>query len=202
MHDVFVCPPAPQTVFSDQHQFIKNAKPVNGKNGIAWEDYERMNVRVRKSANERQMEPPPWALNDELLAEVVTHYMEGRAQGHGPRPRTLQARLAGAQQYLLARRPEKSETLTRLCKEYVALKRRRRPNRLRLRELEVEIENLDTQLCILDRGAALIVAVIYLYWRANQNSVYVAQELGIKPPHVRTILHRLDRAWIRMKGQE
>src|SRR5215471_21049979 len=152
-----------------------------------------MHVLVHKSANERQMEPPLWALNDELLAQVVTRYMEARAQNHVLQPGTLQERLARAQQFLQARRPQKSTLLTALCKEYGALKRSQNPDRRRLRLLETEIENIDTQLRILDRGAALIVAVVYLYWRANQNSVYVAQELGIKPPHVRTILHRLGK---------
>jgi hypothetical protein len=77
-----------------------------------------------------------------------------------------------------ARRPEKSAALTNLCRKYVALKHSRTPNRVRLRALEIEVENLDTQLRILDGGPALIVAVVYLYWRSNQNSVYVAQELG------------------------
>ena len=34
--------------------------------------------------------------------------------------------------------------------------------------------------------------------RANLNSVYVAEELGISPPHVRTILHRLGKTWEKM----
>jgi len=155
-----------------------------------------MGVRVHKSANERQADSP-WAANNDQLQQVVARYLEGRALLK-PGTGTIKQRLARAEAALRAQKPAHSETLTKLCKEYVAAKKEPNPDRDRLGSLEIEIENLDTILRITEKGAALVFAIVYLYWRANQNSVYVAQEVGIKPPHVRTLLHRLSVTWERM----
>lgn len=40
-------------------------------------------------------------------------------------------------------------------------------------------------------GAGIIARIVYLYYRVGLDSVGVAQECGLKPPHVRQILWRL-----------
>lgn len=64
-------------------------------------------------------------------------------------------------------------------------------------DYEVEIEGLDTFLRYTERdgGAGVIAAVVYLYYRAGMDSVGVGEELGLKPPHVRQILWRLNETF-------
>jgi hypothetical protein len=69
----------------------------------------------------------------------------------------------------------------------------------RLRDLEIEIEGLDTYLRITEHGGAgFIVAIVYLYYRVGMDSVAVGLELGLKPPHVRQTLARLHECWNNM----
>lgn len=69
----------------------------------------------------------------------------------------------------------------------------------RLRDLEIEIEGLDTYLRITEHGGAgFIVAIVYLYYRVGLDSVGVGIELGLKPPHVRQTLWRLHDTWDKM----
>lgn len=204
--------PAPQEVFFQDTQFSKenlsssqqpiDARPTrNGwdSTGISFEDYDRMNVHRRKTANVRRMETPVWAVNEKLLAEVVTTYLERRTGTTALPGAPVRERLAAAQLQLRAKSKIHSATLTRLCQRYVALKNGANPDPKQLRELEVEIENLDTVLRIAERGAGLVLAAVYLYYRANFDSVGVATELGIKPPHVRTLLYRINQTWQRMQ---
>lgn len=66
----------------------------------------------------------------------------------------------------------------------------------RLRDLEIEIEGLDTYLRITEHGGAgFVVAIVYLYYRVGMDSVAVGLELGLKPPHVRQTLARLHECW-------
>ncbi len=66
----------------------------------------------------------------------------------------------------------------------------------KLRDLEIQIQNVDTDLVLTDKGhAEMIAAVVYLYYRLGWNSVTVAEELGLKSPHVRQILARLHSCW-------
>lgn len=62
----------------------------------------------------------------------------------------------------------------------------------RSRELEIEIEGIDTYLRYTANGGAdTVAAIVYLYYRAGYDSVGVGAELGLKPPHVRQTLWRL-----------
>lgn len=65
-----------------------------------------------------------------------------------------------------------------------------------LRDYEMQIQNLDTDLVLTTNGgAAAIVAMCYLYYRAGWDSVAVGEELGFKPPHIRQILFRMNQTW-------
>ena len=61
------------------------------------------------------------------------------------------------------------------------------------KKLEQEIENYDTQ--VRTAGIEKVAAAVYLYYRAALNSVGVAAETGMKPPHVRILLYRLQQVW-------
>jgi len=121
-----------------------------------------------------------------LLAAVACPAHSEADAWHGPRPNLKESA------------PKKIAIITRLCHEYVALKRSdlRHP---RLRILEVEIQNLDTQLCFIKRPAELLVGIVQRYYRQNLDSVETGLALGVKPPAVRQTIWRLHRTWKRMR---
>lgn len=65
-----------------------------------------------------------------------------------------------------------------------------------LHDLEIQIQNIDTDIVLTERGhAEVIVAIVYLYYRLGWDSVAVAEQLGLKSPHVRQVLARLHSTW-------
>jgi hypothetical protein len=163
--------------------------------GIDFADYGGMHTfRPSQLTAPRQTSIPEWACDDSKLRELVVAFMENRVGLEPAEGATLQERLARAQQELEARRPHLDALLTRLCKEYVEIKNVN-PDKKYLRKLQIQIDNVDTQLLILEKTANVIVGTVYFYWRANMNSVNVAAQLGIRPPLVRKILHRLGKVW-------
>jgi hypothetical protein len=66
----------------------------------------------------------------------------------------------------------------------------------KLHDLEIQIQNIDTDIVLTERGhAEVIVAIVYLYYRLGWDSVTVAEQLGLKSPHVRQVLARLHATW-------
>jgi hypothetical protein len=210
----------------DHYQFDgRRARPVSALTGISFEDYVAMSTRQHKPSNERRLPTPIWATNDELLRNLLVVFMEERCGIKNPQG-TLLERLKVAQQAVINQHSRMRETLHRLCIEYVQLKQRgvlktekevdaeitkrygqpplpfgveynkKLVESDRLRELEVEIEGLDTYLRYTRTGGAdVLAAIVYLYYRAGLDSVGVAIELGLKPPHVRQLLWRLWQTW-------
>ena len=109
-------------------------------------------------------------------------------------------------------------TLNSLCEEYLALERGEiwRPaktdqprftgegwdeyNKLqevtnRREILATEITGLDTLLKYTeyDGGIATIASAIYLYFRCCLDSVGVAEQVGLQPPHIRQLIFRLSQ---------
>lgn len=75
-----------------------------------------------------------------------------------------------------------------IAREYLAEKR--------LHDLEIQIQNIDTDIVLTERGhAEIIAAIVYLYYRLGWDSVTVAEQLGLKSPHVRQVLARLHATW-------
>lgn len=132
----------------------------------------------------------------------------------------LRLRLDRARLAALGQHPRLNDTVDRLNMEYVQTQRRgvdseevarrnvdsflpgfedegvRQATSERLAELEVEIEGLDTYLRYTRNGGAGVLAqVVYLYYRVGLDSVGVAEETGLKPPHVRQLLYRLNEMW-------
>lgn len=134
----------------------------------------------------------------------------------------LKERLERAKAKIATKRPAAIVVLNRLCGEYVEIKTkglkpgmtdaewnesknqpfmnfaegeaRYQDEQKRLRQLEIEIEGIDTYLRISENGGAdIIAAIVYLYYRTGLDSVGVGSELGLKPPHIRQTLWRLHQ---------
>lgn len=167
--------------------------------GLSFDDYARCHVQNRKQSGVRRLPTPKWAFNFSMQRELLVAYLEKRAYlkyiPHGLNRLTLLQRLARAQAVLVRRRPMFVERITELCKEYVAMKNAGRPAGV-LRKREIQIELLDTRLRMEfkdDGGAGMIARIIHLYYSVSLDSVGTAQEMGIKPPHVRKILFELNK---------
>lgn len=66
----------------------------------------------------------------------------------------------------------------------------------RLHDLEIQIQNIDTDIVLTERGHAEVIAsIVYLYYRLGWDSVTCAEQLGLKSPHVRQVLARLHATW-------
>lgn len=172
----------------DSHAFAgKRAQAVSTSTGIAYDDYRGMHRYRHKPSGERRLPTPDWALDDTLLRPLIVAYVEDRA-AVGIGPGTLSERLARANEALRQRRPKLNADLDRLSREYVYT-----VDPSRKRDLEIDIEGLDTCIRVNDRWAAVLAAIVYLYYRVRLDSVAVGEELGLKPPHVRQVLYRLHQ---------
>jgi hypothetical protein len=200
-------PPAPpRKLHFDPYQFDgkkpyavhaeRNGDGSYNTTGIAFEDYAGMHTYTRKDSSERQTAAPVWAMNDDLLRALVARYMEIRCGLVSPRTGTYRERIDRAQAYSISKRQKVDSLLTSLCHRYVAAKNAG-ASQSQLKKMSAEIENVDTRLVIMDRQAAIILSIPIMYWRQRLNSVAVAAQLRIKPPHVRTILTRMGTLYQR-----
>ena len=141
----------------------------------------------------------------------------------------LKERLGRAKARIITKRAAAITVLDRLCDEYVEIKNkglrpgmtdrewnetkkqpymefaegeaRFQDERKRLRQLEIEIEGIDTYLRISENGGAdIVAAAVYLYYRTGLDSVGVGAELGLKSPHVRQTLYRLHQTAKRLEA--
>lgn len=166
--------------------------------GIDFSDYSRMATHERKLAPGRRFATPAWAVNNDVLQEIIVRYVEARAFGgpqhsasqHALASGSVQERLRHAQARLDTRRPFLIQTLNSLCKQLVFVKQHVPLDEVRVRQLHLEIENHDTQLRVNGCIAAKVASVIHFYYRMGMSSPNVAAELNLKPPHVRLILWR------------
>jgi len=141
----------------------------------------------------------------------------------------LKERLERAKAKIISKRPAAMLVMDRLCGEYVEIKQkglnpdmtdadwnaskkqpymnfaegeaRYQDEQKRIRQLEIEIEGIDTYLRISENGGADVVAgIVYLYYRTGMDSVGVGAELGLKSPHIRQTLWRLHQTAKRMQS--
>jgi len=169
--------------------------------GLSYDDYARMQKHSRALAPGRRLHTPSWAVNDVELAELLAHFMEGRARLRSKQSGTYAERITRAEEKLKEQRPELVEMLQRFCTEYVQLKNETEPDAGRLRYLEIILPNVDTQLRMIDRGCSLIICgVVYHFYRRGLNGLQVAEELNLQHCHVRQILWRLHWDWYALKG--
>jgi hypothetical protein len=215
---ITICPPGPYRpeLETKQHIFKGSRLPVSTtfaadgeaeSTGLSFDDCRSMSTMLQKLEASRRNERPTWAVNDIQLAKVLCQYLESRAHLAGTRRHqrvgTVAQRIKRAQTAIIAALPGRIEILDGLCKEYVALKNSRAAMCDRLRELELLIEGLDTYIRTSQKDGGLLSAVgcVQAYYKEGLNSVEVAERMHIKPPHVRQILWRLDKAWKKVRSE-
>lgn len=201
---VTVCPPGPERAELTFAHFdrVKGAGryPVSAESRIAFEDYSRMYSFQHKLAPCRRLDTPEWALRPDLLRRVVVHFVERRAGFKKPLPGTEKERLEQASKTLAERCGSNESVLRNLCSHFVELKKSN-AEPTALAALKIQIENLDTRLRI-DRGiAGIVIRAAHLYYGAGLDSVGVATELGLKPPHVRALIWKLNWVWDKLNGK-
>lgn len=91
--------------------------------GLDFGDYSRMSTQQRKQSGERRLATPKWAVNNEMLQELLVAFMEERAGFRKKQKGTLLVRLERAKAAIINQRPNKIAILDRLCAQYVNLKR-------------------------------------------------------------------------------
>ncbi len=143
----------------------------------------------------------------------------------------LKERLERAKAKIISKRPAAVLVMDRLCGEYVEIRQnglnpnitdaewnaskkqpymnfaegeaRYQDEQKRLRQLEIEIEGIDTYLRISENGGADVVCgIVYLYYRVGMDSVGVGAELGLKSPHIRQTLWRLHQTAKKMQASQ
>jgi len=171
--------------------------------GIAFEDAGRMRSVLHKLNNHRRAPTPAWVSDDAAVREVITLFIESRARlvscGNGcvrrAREGTVGERLDRAQARMQEIRPQLENNLRGLCARYMS---EHEPKKRKM--LAESIENIDTQLRIIERGASICAAVLHFYYKMGMDSVAIAQELHLKPPHVRQLLYRLGCTYKLIEG--
>jgi predicted transcriptional regulator len=206
----------------DPHQFYEYGRFLNVRRdgisdfadlpgGISYTDLQDMHVkRVRRPL--RRLPTPEWAMRDDLLCEVLVSYLEQRfhiRRKDGSPSERLERCRAAAKQHA----KDAKAKLEQWIREYRAISegrlsevRERSYARLicgalrghtlaeQLRRVELQIQNLDSDAFLTERAAEIAAALVYFYHRLGWNSCTVAEQLGLKSPHVRQILFRLARA--------
>ena len=134
----------------------------------------------------------------------------------------LRERLDAVQRKVATKRPAAALVMDQLCAKYVEIKQkglkpgmtdkewnesrnepymefaegeaRYQDEKNKLKRLEVVIEGIDTYLrYTVHGGADVVVSAVYLYYRCGMDSIGVANELGLKSPHIRQTLYRLHQ---------
>jgi hypothetical protein len=190
----------------DQHQFGgRRSNAVNARKtregwdttGIAFSDLQlSMHVQRRQKVRERRLETPKWAVNDTELLAVVLNLCERRLYlKPDPSVVTDKQRAARIRKTELEFCEKRWKPLLR--KMYDRLKDETDP--YLKTKLSEQIQNVDSCIMMARRSSiAVMVAVVYFYYRNGWDSVKVGEELKLHPPHVRQILARLY--WNGVKG--
>lgn len=184
-----------------------------------------MHIQRRQKSLERRLPTPKWAVNDEWLRELLVVYLEERFYVRPSPKQTLLERLAFARKAADKYAPRKRELLKTWVELYHKLTTvglemsddecvrifaeindgqlpisaevaRMYLNGKKLTDLEIQIQNIDTDIVLTERGhATVIAAIVYQYYRLGWDSVQVATNLGLKSPHVRQVTARLHATW-------
>jgi len=150
-------------------------------------------IKGHKPGAGRRLETPEWVHNDTQLRTVLVRFMEVRANFRRLQTGTMEERLARAIKKLEASKPVLVEIIGKLSKKYVDAKKAGADSAI-LRRMARDIKTTDTRICWLGREHLLALGVVYRYFRCGEDSVATGAALGIKPPHVRQILWRLNWA--------
>jgi hypothetical protein len=217
MPTITQCPPhAAHLIEAPEPQFQRIALPfipsemdgtgeMHSPTNLSFDDIGRCQIKVRKPAP-RQKPIPEYALDNNNMRAVLVRFMERRAfgntvEGRRPMPGSDAQRLRRATAKMLGDRPRLISLIGKLSAEYVEGKNNGASPE-RLRELESEIENTDSQLRLMQNNfPAIVLSVMYRSYRLCEDSVTVAQALNLKPPAVRQLLHRLAQTWKLMQTE-
>jgi hypothetical protein len=194
----------------DRYQFDKKTRAVSAtftggetgwdSNGISFADFGSMHVQKRQQARERRLKTPQWATNDRELRELALRYSETRLYLHD-HTGTFEERMSRIK---AAEKTQITNLSAKLDKQVLNYHREMTegsasPERLDL--LAEHLQGLDSTIAFLQRGSVLMtLAVVFFYYRLFYDSTLVANELGIRPPHVRALLARLHTTAIAHLG--
>lgn len=178
----------------DQHQFAnRGTKAVSADYrghdewntpGISFGDLSGIHVTRRAVQQVRRLATPAWVMDDAKVRAVVLNFIEDRLY-IGDRSGSDSDRIQRINNKIQATLPELVSLLEELQLRYRAEPKNQK-------SLAVEIQNVDSQIMLLRRGLlAVVVSVIYMYYREGLASVEVAEQLRIKSPMVRVWLFRL-----------
>jgi hypothetical protein len=179
----------------DLHQFARGHRPDFAGAGIDINNFGKyggsMHFEHRKVQQERRLPTPPWVNNNELLREEVLKAVEKRLY-LDERCRNYISGLTQQERFARIKQTERFQ-IKRWLEKLRGLRERYKTEPVKTKpELETQMQNVDTFICLLKRGnVAITCAVVHFYYRLGYNSAEVAQELHLKPPHVRQILARL-----------
>jgi hypothetical protein len=202
------CPPSPHRPNLDRFQFdfrprtnmsacyVGAQNGLNGweSNGLSWADFSSMQTaRKQPRTTGRRLKTPLWMTNDEALRCVLAFYLQKRAGGASKRLKadgrmTARTRMERAQKHLQQRAPRQMEVVDNLCREYCEL---RAVDPARAEMLARQIQSLDCQIIFNRRPAALLLTILYQYYREGLNSAQVASAVGMNAPAIRQMLYRV-----------
>jgi hypothetical protein len=186
------CPTPEQAAHFDQHQF-QNRGHFLKSSRLAWSDMSRLHFeKVGDKKPGRKRPTPLWAVRTDLTREVILSYVENRVFATN-RSGSLQDRLQRCREKILSALPAKRELLQKRIATYRKLADSPRTDPMTLREHEREIQNLDTEIAIMPKLPEVVNAVVFYYHRLCWNSPSVAESLGLRAPHVRQLLFRMDK---------
>lgn len=171
------------------------ADGVDCSDALSYDDTAGMHlIKTANTFVQRRNQIPDWALNETKLRDVILYFVEGRAYSarttrcNG----TAEERLQDALKHLASRKTYKEFLLTEQCKRLVEMKNAG-ASRAEWRKLQQEIEGMDTELLWLGQEDKLAIGVAYRYYRLGMNSSEIGKEMGLKPPHVRQVIWRLNK---------
>jgi hypothetical protein len=191
-HRVVWCPPSEQANHFDQHQF-QNCGRIMRNVRLDFRDGQRMHIlRAGSTKPKRKTPTPEWTTRGELTQKVIVVYLEGRLFLDAC-PGSLPERLARCREKAEAGLPRKRARLQRWIDEYRQLSRSPKADTTDLRRLEQQISNTDTEIFVSAKLPEIVASTVYLYYRLGFDSCSVAESLGLKPPHCRQILYRLQK---------
>jgi len=145
-----------------------------------------MHITSRVSG-ERRLPTPIWSARLDWLRELALVYVENRLYLPAPGSLSTDERIARIAQEAQRQAERKRCDLGTLLKAYAITQSPEHRERW-----ERRIQELDSEVLLTIRGhLALIAGVAFLYHRCRFDCVDVAEELALKPPHVRQILARM-----------
>ena len=180
----------------DNYQFDRRPNVVSADTEISFQDFKTMHVERRKVQQDRRLETPQWALNDEMVRAIILHFGEDRCyiRNHNGTDEERMARVRAAAEGQLATKKARLEEMMKQYAAYTSEERADKEHQKILRKFAAQIQVLDTDILMLQgaRFMAVATAIVYRYYRQGHDSVSIAEEFGVKSPMVRMWLYRMN----------